>query len=269
VTALSDGDYVVSNPSWDLVLPTTNVGAVTWVDGGSVATGVVTTTNSLVGGTANDQVGSGGVTALSNGNYVVSSPYADIGALYNAGAVTWGDGEGGVSGVISAANSLVGGMSHETLGILPVTALRDGNYVVSSPSWNNGAGAVAWGSGGSGVSGAISAANSLVGSFSNDQVGSGGVTALSGGDYVVSSPYWRNGALGSAGAVTWGSRNNGVSGLISAQNSVLGQKVNGGNYIYWEYDALNHQLLVGRSAEDIVTIFGPDAYVYLPLVIKN
>ena len=72
--------------------------------------------NSLVGSTANDNVGSvdtgygpyGGVTALSNGNYVVSSPDWTNGAAADAGAVTWGSGTAGVSGAVSATNSLVG-----------------------------------------------------------------------------------------------------------------------------------------------------------------
>ena len=61
-----------------------------------------------------------------------------------------------------------------------MTALSNGNYVVSSPDWTNGAaagaGAVTWGSGTAGVSGPVSATNSLVGSTANDPVG-GGTTA--------------------------------------------------------------------------------------------
>ena len=47
-----------------------------------------------------------------------------------------------------------------------------------------------------GITGAVSAANSLVGSTAGDQVGYDGVTALSNGNYVVSSPDWDNGAVG-------------------------------------------------------------------------
>ena len=56
-----------------------------------------------------------------------------------------------------------------------VMALTDGNYVVESSHWNGGMGAVTWGSGTAGVTGVISAANSLVGSIApcqdGDQVG--------------------------------------------------------------------------------------------------
>ncbi len=144
------------------------------------------------------------MTALSDGNYVVDSPNWSNGAAASAGAVTWGSGTAGVSGPVSAANSLVGSTANDQVGGGTdggVTALSNGNYVVSSPAWNNGAatsaGAVTWGSGTAGVSGPVSATNSLVGSTTNDQVGGGptnGVTALSNGNYVVSSPDWTNGA---------------------------------------------------------------------------
>ena len=62
-----------------------------------------------------------------------------------------------------------------------------------------------WGSGTAGVSGAVSAANSLVGSHAGDFVG-GGVTALTNGNYVVGSPNWN----GNEGSVTW------VSGTVDA-----------------------------------------------------
>ena len=52
-----------------------------------------------------------------------------------------------------------------------VTALSNGNYVVDSPYWNGDRGAVTWGNGSTGISGTISAANSLVGSNPGDEVG--------------------------------------------------------------------------------------------------
>jgi len=228
VTALSNGNYVVDSPSWTNGAAA-NAGAVTWGSGTAGVSGAVSATNSLVGSTANDNVGSS-VTALSNGNYVVSSLAWTNGAAANAGAVTWGSGTAGVSGAVSATNSLVGSTANDSVGILGVTALSNGNYVVDSPEWTNGtaaaAGAVTWGSGTAGVSGAVSATNSLVGSTANDQVGSGGVTALSNGNYVVDSPAWTNGAAAGAGAVTWGSGTAGVRGAVSATNSLVGSTAN-------------------------------------------
>ncbi len=79
------------------------MGAATWGNGASGSSGAVTTTNSLVGGSANDEVGSLRVVALTNGNYVVRSQNWSG----NRGAATWGNGASGISGVVSDQNSLV------------------------------------------------------------------------------------------------------------------------------------------------------------------
>ncbi len=257
-TALSNGNYVARIPYWDNGA-IADVGAVTWEDGTSGVSGVVSSTNSLVGSTANDQVGAFGVLALSNGNYVVKSSYWDNGAIANAGALTWGDGTSAYSGVVSSANSLVGNTANFMLGAEEVFALSNGNYVVSSPWWNNGtilsAGAVTWGDGTSGVSGVISAINSLVGSSNGDQVGYNGVTELSNGNYVVKIPSWNNGAIAFVGAVTWSFGASGVFGPITAHNSVRGTTAYGGQSMVFQYDAVNDQLVVGRPADNIVTMF--------------
>ncbi len=225
VTALSNGNYVVASGSWDNGV-IVDAGAATWGSGTTGMTGAVSAANSLVGATAGDNVGSGGVTALSNGNYVVSSGSWDNGAVVNAGAATWGSGTAGVTGVVSAANSLVGATAGDNVGSGGVTALSNGNYVVSSGSWDNGAvvnaGAATWGSGTAGVTGVVSAANSLVGSTASDMVGGYGVAALSNGNYVVRSPNWDNGAVTDAGAATWGNGTTGVIGVVSAANSLVG-----------------------------------------------
>jgi hypothetical protein len=224
VTAMSNGNYVVSSPNWDNGA-ITDVGAATFGSGTSGIRGVVSAANSLVGSSASDQVGNFGVTALSNGNYVVSSPTWDNGAIVNAGAATFGSGTSGVSGVVSATNSLVGSSAIDNVSI-GVTALSNGNYVVRSAAWDNGvivnAGAATFGSGTSGVSGVVSATNSLVGSSASDQVGNFGVTALSNGNYVVLSRDWDNGAITDAGAATFGSGTSGISGVVSAANSLVG-----------------------------------------------
>jgi Repeat of unknown function (DUF5650) len=235
VTALSNGNYVVSSPTWNNGAAS-SAGAVTWGSGTAGVSGSVSAANSLVGSTANDQVGGdlNGVTPLSNGNYVVSSPDWTNGAAGDAGAVTWGSGTAGVSGAVTATNSLVGSKENDRVGGVGggVTALSNGNYVVTSPNWTNGAagdaGAVTWGSGTAGVSGPVTATNSLVGSLANDQVGGGdgssSVTALSDGNYMVTSPDWSN----DAGAVTWGSGTAGVSGIVSTMNSAIGSVANSG-----------------------------------------
>ncbi len=226
----------MASPNWN-----STIGAATWGSGTSGVSGIVSSSNSLVGTSSGDQVGFGGITALSNGNYVVDSYDWNS----STGAVTWGSGTAGVSGAVSSSNSLVGSNAGDYVGgflvsnwfgspsyASSVTALSSGNYVVVSPNWNSNTGAATWGSGTSGVSGTISSSNSLVGSSSGDQVGSVtsyvnpgfyanyllGITVLSNGNYVVTSGNWNNGT----GAATWGSGTSGVTGTISSSNSLVG-----------------------------------------------
>ena len=96
--------------------------------------------------------------------------------------------------------------------------------MVSSPNWDGAAanvGAVTWGDGTTGISGAVSSSNSLVGSTTNDGVGNFSVIALSNGNYVVRSPNW-DGAAADVGAVTWGDGTTGISGTVSSSNSLVG-----------------------------------------------
>ncbi len=276
VTALSNGNYVVRSLEWDNG-GALDAGAVTWGNGATGVSGAVSAANSLVGSGSIDQTGSGGVKVLGNGNYVVSSP--NWGGDY--GAVTWGNGTAGISGAVSAANSLVGSTADDHVGwgdltgFEGVVVLSNGNYVVSSPKWDNDAvvdaGAVTWGNGTTGVSGMVSAANSLVGNSANDSVGFYDATALGNGGYVVMNPYWDNGAMANTGAVTWGNGTAGTAGPISAQNSVRGTAAGNGSSMIWAFDYANDQLVVGRPADNIVTLFRfrPFFSASLPLVLKN
>lgn len=224
VTPLTNGNYVVRTPSWGT--GAADLGAATWGNGTTGISGTISSSNSLVGTTAVDSVGIGGVTALPNGNYVVSSPL--WGSLSHFGAVTFGNGTTGLSGTVSSANSIVGGSSHDHIGFYGIHVLTNGNYVVNSCDWdtpggNSDAGAVTFGSGTAGASGVVSSANSLVGASMNDFVGWGGVFALSNGNYVVNSYRW---AANDLGAVTWGSGTTGVSGFVSIGNSLIGSNAN-------------------------------------------
>ena len=229
VEALTNGNYVVRSSRWKNATAS-DAGAVTWGSGTNGVRGALTSSNSLVGTTAGDQVGYFEVTALSNGNYVVCNPRWDNNGVLNAGAVTWGSGSSGVSGALTSSNSLVGTTATDGLGNGGVTALSNGNYVVASPDWINSVahrvGAVTWGSGISGINGLVGGSNSLVGTTAGDAVGNGGVTALSNGNYVVISYYWTNTGVARVGAVTWGSGNSGVSGAVSADNSLVGTTAN-------------------------------------------
>src|SRR5690606_7274782 len=128
---------------------------------------------------------------LRNGHYVVESQWWDNGAVANAGAVTWGDGGSGVTGMVGPHNSLVGTTPDDHVG--SVIRFANGDYVVSSDGWDDGdvanVGAVTWCSGLGGSHGEVSRANSLTGSTAGDRVGDiypgPGVVELANGHYVV------------------------------------------------------------------------------------
>ncbi len=204
VVVLKTGNVVITAPQDDT--GGTDAGAVYLFNG---VTGALI--SELHGSHTGDQVGGYGVTALSNGNYVVSSESWSLDAGHTAvGAVTFGNGTTGVQGIVSSANSLVGSTANDRVGSYGVTALGNGNYVVISQSWSldgshPGVGAVTFGNGTTGVQGVVSSANSLIGSTSDDRVGNYGLTALSNGNYVVISPSWSlDGSHTGVGAVTFG-----------------------------------------------------------------
>ncbi|MEO5900324.1 MAG: Ig-like domain-containing protein [Ilumatobacteraceae bacterium] len=242
VMALANGNYVVTSQYWDNG-PIVDAGAVTWGSGSAGASGPVTPTNSLVGSTAQDWVGStqdgvagendtplAGVVGLSNGNYVVPSPFWDRGSNVNVGAATWGNGNGGTVGTVSAANSLIGSIAGHEIAAggsagRGVVALANGNYVVVSPfDGILSQGAVTWGDGSTGTIGTVGPGNSLQGTHANDRVGAGEVTALTNGNYVVASLLWTTDGTPNtaAGAMTWGNGTTGTVGLVSAANSLVG-----------------------------------------------
>ncbi len=221
VTVLGNGHYVINSDQW-LLADAMPVGAVTWVNGGGPGTAAVSAGNSLIGTGTGSRVGS--AVALSNGHYVVASPGWDNGATPNVGAVTWADGNTGLVGVVASSNSLIGSLANDAVG--QVTALSNGHYVVVSTGFNNGAaidaGAVTFVLGNAPHVDTVSAANSLIGSRTNDRVGSGGVMALSDGNYVVSSFEWDNGTLIDVGATTFASGSSGLVGVVAPANSLIG-----------------------------------------------
>jgi hypothetical protein len=224
VTVLSNGNYVVASGFWDSPADI-DAGAATWGNGATGVSGPVTTNNSLYGTTPSDRVSDGvGVRALSNGNYVVASFRWDSPADVDAGAATWGNGATGITGPVTTSNSLYGTTPDDVVSSGGVTALSNGNYVVASPSWDspNSAGAGTWGNGTTGITGPVTTSNSLYGPTPSDLVSSGGVTALSNGNYVVSSPFWDSPTNTSAGAATWGNGTTGITGPVTTSNSLYG-----------------------------------------------
>jgi Repeat of unknown function (DUF5650) len=221
--ALGNGHFVVASPFWDHGA-VADVGAVTWVNAGLPAVGSIAAGNSIIGASAGDAIGT--LTSLGSGRYVIASPKWNHGAIADAGAVTFVNPVATPSGVVSASNSLVGSTSNDFVNVL-VTRLPSRHYVVAAPGWNRGAitdaGAAIWGDGRTGIVGTVSSSNALVGSSAFDAIASnGGVFVLADGHYVVASPGWDNAGQSNVGAATWGDGESGVSGSITASNSLIG-----------------------------------------------
>ena len=209
--ALANGNYVVFSPRWNGEL-----GAATFGNGTTGITQFINETNSLIGSTPGDSVSNnfGGI-ALTNGNYVVFSESWNN----SIGAATFGNGNTGITGLVTTSNSLTGTTSGDKVSLQGGIALTTGNYVVFSPDWNNGLGAATFGNGTTGIiNTTVDSSNSLVGSSTTDLVGNFAGIALANGHYVVFSPFWNN----NTGAATWGDGNTGITGIVSSSNSLIG-----------------------------------------------
>lgn len=233
ISILDSGNYVVLSTNWDDGA-TADVGAVTWADSSTGLTGVVSSANSLIGSTSGDRIGISGVYSVGTGKMVIGSDFWDNGAVADVGAATFVN-EGPLSGVVSTANSLYGTTDSDFVGNR-IYVLANGNYLVGSMNWDNGAlvdvGALTLADGNTGLTGAVSTANSLYGASANDLIGMNGVRTLTNGNYLVFSTLWDNGAAADAGAVTWGNMNTGVVGAVSAANSIVGSQAN--DMVGWE-----------------------------------
>jgi len=276
VTALTNGNYVISSPGWDFG-DLVDVGAATWCDGSTGCRGTIGPATSLIGSVASDRVGSRPAAALTDGNYVVASPFWSNNGHANAGAATWCDGGHGCAGPLSGDDSLIGATDWDLVGMDGATPLRNGEYVVTSPSWNGSApqiGAVTFCGGDTACVGTVTASNSLIGSSSGDFEGSTpsapSVIALTNGDYVAVSKFWENDQGAAVGAMTWGDGGRGIVGTVSSANSFTGipddgpvpglqfAAVAGGSYIvrcpYWSEGDLSH---VGAIA--LLRGYGPQS----------
>lgn len=144
---------VVCNDEWNV-----SRGAVAFIDVNNPLTGHMSATNSLIGNNPYDRIGSLGVYVLENGNCVIRSP------TWNEyrGAVTWVDGQKGITGTVSATNSFVGDQIGDQVGS-SIIRLMNGNYVMNTSSWNRNRGAVTWVDGNKGLTGTTSSKNSILG----------------------------------------------------------------------------------------------------------
>lgn len=208
---LANGHYAVAIPAWDAV-GTPDVGAVLWGDGAATTAGEVTAAIARVGSTAGDMIGSGGLRALANGDFVGLSPLWDNGTIVDAGAATRFDGTGATDGEISTADSLFGSHLDDRVGSGGATALANGNYVVLSPLWDEpqdgggvlpDRGAATWVDGSAAATGgAVSTATSRIGMRAGDLAGASAL-ALSQGNVVLLTPGYDAAGVPDVGAATW------------------------------------------------------------------
>jgi hypothetical protein len=253
---LPNGNYVISSSEWDngaLV----DAGEVTWCNGATGTVGVVSSSNSLVGSTTEDNVGY--VAVMSNGNFIAATSLWDNGAITDVGAITWVNGAIGITGTINSSNSLIGSTAGDAIGTYP-WALGN-NYLIKSINWDNGsivnAGAMTFVNGATGITGTINETNSLIGSSANDQLGE--LPLISNGKYFFRSVLWDNGAISNAGAVTICDVATGTTGVINSCNSVLGNFATAGGNMNYAYNSVYNYTLVGRPYENIVTVYTPVA----------
>jgi hypothetical protein len=168
---LSSGSIVISSPYWDNVVSgntITNAGAATFCASADACKGAtVGLSNSLVSDQASSTIGYLNFTALPNGAYLIGSPNWNNGSATYAGALTWCPASGCSNMTISSANSLVGSVEWDKLGILNKN-VSDGLYMTRSPYWQNGtylgAGAITLCKQSAGCSGSPTASNSVMGS---------------------------------------------------------------------------------------------------------
>jgi hypothetical protein len=217
VTPLANGNYVVRGNR-----------SATFGSGTGGVTGIVAPENSLV---SPNHGGLGlKIVPLPNGNYYVLNAWWDPPAAPGSGsrgAVTFGDGQTGVVGTVSEANSLVNERSGDT-SEFSTRLLPSGDLLLLNSRWNNYRGAVTRLSSTAPQIGVISSQNSVVGTSPNDYVGNQ-VNVLANGNYVVVAYSWNS----IRGAVRLCSLNQSCNGEMNESNSLVGSspndKVGGGN----------------------------------------
>jgi hypothetical protein len=159
------------------------------------------------------------VTALSNNNYVITSPSDDNGAIIDAGSVRLMDGTTG----IQIGGIIFGDQEDDKIGESGVTVLSNDNYVIASSRDDNGfildAGSVQLVSGTTGDTiGPL-----LIGATSRSRLANGGVSALGNNNYVVASGEDDNGTMSDTGSIRLfnGSTGEQINALFGDGSSAL------------------------------------------------
>lgn len=224
VLALPGGRFLIRSSGWS-----GGRGAVTVIDSASLPpTLIVSEQNSIVGRVAGDFVGASPPTLLPNGRVVLPVPNWNRPGQPRCGAVVVFDAAGPIPAfAVDESNSIHGLRGESFVGFSDIVELPGSRFVIGSPSWRNAAnisvGASTWVDGNAvlPIAFAVSAENSLVGSFQHDQVHQYALV-LANGNYLIASPNKAAFGLQQIGAVTFGRLDQGVSGEVGVHNSLIG-----------------------------------------------
>ena len=221
---------IVSNALWN-----GNRGALTYINEdfeALAAFGSICACNSLVGTTAGDKVGSGGITLLAPSTVanaptvIVSSPlWSKNGTLASFGAYTFFNAQAGAArGALSTSDgrSIYGnnvgdlsGASLYTSASYNPMSVPAGKAVLVAPNYNAGKGGITLFD----VTNPLAGASILSGSAVGDYVGNGGIYSVSGSQFLLRSPNFGGGV----GALTYlDAANPPSSGVVSSANSLVG-----------------------------------------------
>ena len=190
ITALTNNNFVIASELVDVGIAV-DTGSVMLVSG---ATGAQIG-STLVGNATNDLLGASGITALTNNNFVIASPFDDVG-VSDAGSVMLVN---GATGALIA--TIVGDTASDQLGYSFITALTNNNFVIASENDNVGgitdAGSVML------INGATGAqiGSTLAGDTASDRLGFTGVVKLNNNHFVVASRYDNVDSVTDAGSI--------------------------------------------------------------------
>jgi hypothetical protein len=190
ITALTNNNFVIASELVDVGIAV-DTGSVMLVSG---ATGAQIG-STLVGNATNDLLGASGITALTNNNFVIASPFDDVG-VSDAGSVMLVN---GATGALIA--TIVGDTASDQLGYSFITALTNNNFVIASENDNVGgitdAGSVML------INGATGAqiGSTLAGDTASDKLGFTGVVKLNNNHFVVASRYDNLDSVTDAGSI--------------------------------------------------------------------
>lgn len=243
---LTNGNFVISS-TVDDVGGVDDVGSVKLING---STGSII--SSIEGDQLEDNLGSGGIATLNNGNFVISSWRDDVAGIQNAGSVKLVNGATG-----SVIASIDGDDVEDYFGQRAVLVLSNQNFVIANPNDDIG-GLIDAGSVKiiNGITGAILA--SIDGDQSSDFLGYNGVfdglpAGGSDGSFVIFSEFDDVGSLINAGSIKIVDKvlNSEIFNIEGEQNGLrLGSGnpfvLNNGNFVVYSSTA-NFEMLIGAG----------------------